>query len=232
VDKESAVFWVVALCSVVDGYQRYEGPCCLHHGALHYTAQQPRKLRILRGYVFHELCFRGVIFWIYTHCLSGSVFGNYFALQCQLPLADSSGGAICAMPVQTWLSLDVRDDGRLLLDIFWEHGSGIRAGWSGGSSSTRGWVFFSHHRVQTDSGTLPVSYPMGTRGSFLRGKVTRGVKLATHLHLMPRSRMRGATPPLPQYVSMAWFSVKAQGQLYFLTLWFGHYRFFLLDNRF
>jgi hypothetical protein len=29
--------------------------------------------------------------------------------------------------------------------------------------------------------------------------------------------MRGAIPPLPQYVFMAWCSVKAQGQLY-LTL--------------
>jgi hypothetical protein len=27
--------------------------------------------------------------------------------------------------------------------------------------------------------------------------------------------MRGAIPPLPQYAFMAWFSVKAQGQLYF-----------------
>jgi hypothetical protein len=27
--------------------------------------------------------------------------------------------------------------------------------------------------------------------------------------------MRGAIPPLPQYASMAWCSVKAQGQLYF-----------------
>jgi hypothetical protein len=23
-------FWVVTLCSVVAGYQRFEGPCCLH----------------------------------------------------------------------------------------------------------------------------------------------------------------------------------------------------------
>jgi hypothetical protein len=30
------------------------------------------------------------------------------------------------------------------------------------------------------------------------------VKLTTHLHLVPRSRMRGTIPPLPQYVFMAW----------------------------
>jgi hypothetical protein len=34
------------------------------------------------------------------------------------------------------------------------------------------------------------------------------VKLTTHLHVMPRSRMRGAIPPLPQYVFMAWCLVK------------------------
>jgi hypothetical protein len=26
-----AVFWVVASCSLVDVYQRFRGPCCLHH---------------------------------------------------------------------------------------------------------------------------------------------------------------------------------------------------------
>jgi hypothetical protein len=30
------------------------------------------------------------------------------------------------------------------------------------------------------------------------------VKLTTHLHLVPRSRMRGAISPLPQYVFMVW----------------------------
>jgi hypothetical protein len=29
---------------------------------------------------------------------------------------------------------------------------------------------FSHHRVQTGSGTHPASYPMDTRGSFAVGK--------------------------------------------------------------
>jgi hypothetical protein len=32
--------------------------------------------------------------------------------------------------------------------------------------------------------------------------------------------MRGALPPLPQYAFMAWYSVKAQGQLYlYVTLY-------------
>jgi hypothetical protein len=37
------------------------------------------------------------------------------------------------------------------------------------------------------------------------------VKLTTHLHLVPRSRMCGAIPPLPQYAFMAWCSVKSTG---------------------
>jgi len=36
----------------------------------------------------------------------------------------------------------------------------------------------------------------------------RGVKLTTHLHLVPRSRMCGILPPFPQYVLMAWCLVK------------------------
>jgi hypothetical protein len=39
--------------------------------------------------------------------------------------------------------------------------------------------------------------------------------MTTHPHLMPRSIMRGAIPALHQYAFMAWWSVKAQGQLYF-----------------
>jgi hypothetical protein len=29
--KKIAVFWVVAPCSLVEIYQRFRGPCCLHH---------------------------------------------------------------------------------------------------------------------------------------------------------------------------------------------------------
>jgi hypothetical protein len=41
---------------------------------------------------------------------------------------------------------------------------------------------------------------------------------ATHFHVMPRSKMRRDTLPLPQYAFMTWCSVKAQGQLYLLPL--------------
>jgi len=32
--------------------------------------------------------------------------------------------------------------------------------------------------------------------------------MTIHLHLVPRSRMRGAIPPLLQYVFMEWYLVK------------------------
>jgi hypothetical protein len=38
VSTKMAVFWVVAPCSLVEVYQCFRGPCCLHHQAL-----QPRR---------------------------------------------------------------------------------------------------------------------------------------------------------------------------------------------
>jgi hypothetical protein len=39
------VFWVVAPCSLVEVYQRFRGPCCLHHqgDSPEYTVLQPRR---------------------------------------------------------------------------------------------------------------------------------------------------------------------------------------------
>jgi hypothetical protein len=51
--------------------------------------------------------------------------------------------------------------------------------------------FSLHHRVQNDSGTHLACYPMGTRGSFL------GVKLTTHLHLVPRSKSEWSYTSVP-----------------------------------
>jgi hypothetical protein len=78
--------------------------------------------------------------------------------------------------------------------------------------------FSLHHRVQTCSGDHPASYPMGTRGFFHRGKSDRGVTLTTHLHLVPRSRMRGAVTPLTNTPSRRGAQLKAQGQLYFYLI--------------
>jgi hypothetical protein len=43
----------------------------------------------------------------------------------------------------------------------------------------------------------PTHPPIDTRGSFPGGKAAEDMKLTNHLHLVPRSRMRGAIPPLP-----------------------------------
>jgi hypothetical protein len=47
--------------------------------------------------------------------------------------------------------------------------------------------FSPHHRVQSVSGTHPVSYPISTGASSL-GVKRPSVKLTTHLHLVPRSK--------------------------------------------
>jgi len=73
--------------------------------------------------------------------------------------------------------------------------------------------FSFHYRVQTDCGAHPTSCSVGTRGTFPGDKA---VRLTTHLNLVPRSRMPGAAPPVPQYAFMSWCSVKTQEQRYLL----------------
>jgi hypothetical protein len=77
----------------------------------------------------------------------------------------------------------------------------LRAGWSGVQFPAVAENISRHHSVQIGSGTHPAFYPMGARGSFPGDKSSGGVQLTTHLHLVPRSRMRGAIPPLAQYAS-------------------------------
>jgi hypothetical protein len=55
---------------------------------------------------------------------------------------------------------------------------------------------------------------MGTGGSFPGGK-SRGVKLTIHPHLMSRSRMRGAIPPLSLYILIVWYLVKHRNNFTF-----------------
>jgi hypothetical protein len=84
--------------------------------------------------------------------------------------------------------------------------AGLWAEWSGVRIPTGAGNLY--HPIQAGSGAHPASYPMGTMGSFPGGKAPGIVKLTTHLHLVPRLIMRGAIPPLPQYVFMAWCLVK------------------------
>jgi len=62
-------------------------------------------------------------------------------------------------------------------------------------------IFSLCHHVQTGSGAHPTSYPLGS------GALTPGVKQLGHeadhsSHLVPRLRMCGAIPTLPQYIMM------------------------------
>jgi hypothetical protein len=67
--------------------------------------------------------------------------------------------------------------------------------------------FSLHHRVQNGSGAHPASCPVGSRGAF--PGVKRLERVADHSSpSVPRSRMRRAVPPFPQYVFIAWCLVK------------------------
>jgi hypothetical protein len=72
---------------------------------------------------------------------------------------------------------------------------------------------------------------MGTAGSF-PGESGRGMKLTTHLHLVPRLKNEWSYTSTPQYAFMGWCSVKEQGRLhltsyYLSSVWF--FFFFLLS---
>jgi hypothetical protein len=80
--------------------------------------------------------------------------------------------------------------------------------------------FSLHHRVQTGSGALPVSYTMGTRGSFPGDKAAGAWSWPLTSIYCRGQRMNGAIHPLLQYAFMSWCSVEAQGQLYLYLLLF------------
>jgi hypothetical protein len=46
-------------------------------------------------------------------------------------------------------------------------------------------------------GANPDTYPVGTGGSYAWSKAAGGVKLTTHLHLMPRLKMFSSITPYP-----------------------------------
>jgi len=64
------------------------------------------------------------------------------------------------------------------------------------------------HHVHASCGANPASYPVGTGDS-------QGMKLTTHLHLVPRLRMYGVVLPIPQYIFVAWYLLKHREYLTF-----------------
>jgi hypothetical protein len=72
----------------------------------------------------------------------------------------------------------------------------------GGSSPGRGYRNFSHHRVQTGSGTHPASYPVGTKRSFPGVKrpgreADHSLPSSTAFTTWCRVKNTGTTLPLP-----------------------------------
>jgi len=82
-------------------------------------------------------------------------------------------------------------------------------GWIiGGLGSGKGWEFFCLP-LCPDHLWGPLSLlSSGYQGLFLWGYSNWGMKLTTNLHLVLKSRMCGAMPPLSQYAFMVWCSVK------------------------
>jgi hypothetical protein len=81
-----AVFWVVAPCSLVEVYQRFRGPCCLHHQG----ESQKTAIFIIIYMSFSSSC-------LYSHFFVPSVTsGNkkivcsFYALFAPHPVANSS----------------------------------------------------------------------------------------------------------------------------------------------
>jgi hypothetical protein len=91
--------------------------------------------------------------------------------------------------------------------------------------------FSLHHRVQNGSGAPSSLLSNGYQGIYPWGQSGMGVKLTTHLNLVPRLRMHGVIPPVSQYVFVAWCSVKKSAgktlhlPLKYLTLWDAHVLF-------
>jgi hypothetical protein len=80
----------------------------------------------------------------------------------------------------------------------------LRTGWSGVRVPAGAGNFSLHHCEGS------IQPPI----QWVQGAPSWGVNLTTHLHLVPRSRMRGAIHPLHQYAFMVCCTVEAQGQLY------------------
>ena len=71
--------------------------------------------------------------------------------------------------------------------------------------------------VQTGSGAHPASHVMDIGGLSIE-KISRGMKLTTHLQLVPRLTMRGAIPLHPLYAFMAWTAITSSFLPIFICL--------------
>jgi hypothetical protein len=74
--------------------------------------------------------------------------------------------------------------------------------------------FSLRHHVQTCSGTHRTSYPTATGGSFPGDKAAESWSWQLTSTQFRGQRLRGAMPPLPQYVFMTWHLLKHRDKFY------------------
>jgi hypothetical protein len=79
--------------------------------------------------------------------------------------------------------------------------------WGSIRSRSREVYFSLHHHIQTTSGTHPVSYPMGTGGSFPEDKQL-GHEAAHSRPSSPKIKNVWSYTSTPPYVSMVWSLIK------------------------
>jgi len=72
--------------------------------------------------------------------------------------------------------------------------------------------FVFRHCVQTCCGTQPSV--QREPGAFSPGMMSWGMKLTTHLYLVPGLIFRGIIPPLLQFIFMAWYLIKQEIRLH------------------
>jgi hypothetical protein len=76
------------------------------------------------------------------------------------------------------------------LCVYFSRAFSIETGWMARVRSLTGTTDFSLlHSVQTSSRAYPTSNPMWVSGALLLEVNSQGMKLITHLHLVPRLRM-------------------------------------------
>jgi hypothetical protein len=96
-----------------------------------------------------------------------------------------------------WYLVEHEDNFNLELGIALGYGLDDR-----GFKSRQGLGIFFLHCVKPPIQWVPGALSLGVKRQVM--------KLTTHIHLVPRSRMRGSIPALPKYTFMASCSVKAQ----------------------
>jgi hypothetical protein len=67
-----AVFWVVAPCSLVEVYQRFRGPCCLHHQGDETTHLHTHRRENLKSYLIICMFAFPIVFFVHLlHLYNG-----------------------------------------------------------------------------------------------------------------------------------------------------------------